>query len=464
MKYVNGKATEVKIAYIGGGSRGWAWKLMSDLAACEDMCGSVFLYDIDFEAARSNEIIGNKFKDVEGGVAKWDYVAAQTPKEALTGADFVIISILPGTFDEMESDVHAPEKYGIYQSVGDTSGPGGILRAMRTIPMYEEIAGYIKEFCPDAWVINYTNPMTLCIRTLYRVFPQIKAFGCCHEVFGTQDFLAKMIEEEFGEKPQRHEIKVNPVAVNHFTWLTEATYRNIDLFPYYAKFCEKYKDGYVDDEIRKKMAGKGGSFISKNTVKMELFRRYGYIAAAGDRHLVEFLPGKWYLESPERVSEMGFGLTTVSYRKEDLHDRLAKSERLRSGEESVRLEYTGEEGVNQMRAILGLCELCTNVNIPNCGQIPNLPIGAVVETNAIFRAGSVTPVFAGPIPDSIYPLVSRICQGQENISAAIAERDLDKIFACFINDPLVSCSMADAKKLFLEMIENTKQYLSSYDI
>ena len=152
MKYVNGRAEDVKIAYIGGGSRGWAWRLMSDLATCEDMTGSVYLYDIDNEAARHNEIIGNMFKDVEGGVAKWDYHAASTPKEALTGADFIIISILPGTFDEMESDVHAPEKYGIYQSVGDTSGPGGLVRAMRTVPMYEEIAEYIKEYAPEAWV------------------------------------------------------------------------------------------------------------------------------------------------------------------------------------------------------------------------------------------------------------------------------------------------------------------------
>ena len=171
MKYVNGKAENVKIAYVGGGSRGWAWGLMSDLASCEDMEGDVYLYDIDFEAAKANEIIGNKYKELENAKSKWNYLAAKTPKEALTGADFVVISILPGTFDEMESDVHAPEKYGIYQSVGDTSGPGGIVRAMRTIPMYEEIAGYIKEYCPDAWVISYTNPMTLCIKTLFRVFP-----------------------------------------------------------------------------------------------------------------------------------------------------------------------------------------------------------------------------------------------------------------------------------------------------
>ena len=202
-----------------------------------------------------------------------NYHAAETIEEALTGANFIVISILPGTFDEMESDVHLPEKYGIYQSVGDTSGPGGIVRAMRTIPMYEYIAEKIKECCPDAWVINYTNPMTLCVKTLYRVFPEIKAFGCCHEVFGTQKFLAKVVEEKFGlENIDRSTIKVNPLGVNHFTWVTKATWRGHDLYPLYAEFVEKYKDGYQT------YAGVDGnwmnsSFRSDEKVKLDLFMK-----------------------------------------------------------------------------------------------------------------------------------------------------------------------------------------------
>ena len=228
MKYEGNRVSGIKIAYIGGGSRGWAWGLMSDLAACGDISGDVYLYDIDFQAARCNEVIGNKYRDAEGAKSIWNYHAVETIEESLTGADFVIISILPGTFDEMESDVHTPEKYGIYQSVGDTTGPGGIIRAMRTIPMYEYIAEKIRENAPDAWVINYTNPMTLCVKTLYRVFPKIKAFGCCHEVFGTQKLLVKVVEEMLHvENVDRHEIKVNPVSVNHFTWLTSATYHNV---------------------------------------------------------------------------------------------------------------------------------------------------------------------------------------------------------------------------------------------
>lgn len=465
MLYEANKVKNLKISYIGGGSRGWAWGLMSDLASCDDISGDVYLYDINLEAAKNNEIIGNKFKDAEGTKSVWNYHAVESIDEALSGADFIIISILPGTFDEMESDVHAPEKYGIYQSVGDTSCPGGIVRAMRTLPMFEYFGTKIKGNCPKAWVINYTNPMTLCTKTLYRVFPEIRAFGCCHEVFGTQKFLALMVQEVFGvEKVDRHEIKVNPVSVNHFTWLTSATWRNIDLFPYYKEFCEKYKDGYLTEEQKVDDNWLNSFFSSAEKVKMDLFRRFGYIAAAGDRHLAEFCEGKWYLENPERAKEMRFSLTPVSWRKENLKERLERSARLVSGEEEVKINGTGEEGVNQIRSLLGLCELITNVNVPNRGQIPNLPMGAVVETNAIFRSDSLTPVFAGPIPAEIYPLISRVCAEQELISDGIAERDLNKIFCAFANDPLVTCGMEDAKKLFKEMCENTKEYLGMYDL
>ena len=461
MIFEENKAKEVKIAYIGGGSRGWAWGLMSDLAANEDMSGDVYLYDIDFEAAEANEIIGNKYKDCKDTKSQWNYYAAKTPKEALSGADFVVISILPGTFDEMESDVHTPEKYGIYQSVGDTTGPGGIVRAMRTIPMFEEIANYVKEYCPNAWVINYTNPMTLCVKALYQTFPEIKAFGCCHEVFGTQRLLTWVVDEFLGKKATREEIKVNPVAVNHFTWLTSATYQGIDLFPYYAKYCEKYADGLPAKPDNNWM---NNSFACAGKVTFDLFKRFGYISAAGDRHLAEFCPGKWYLESPKRVSEMKFGLTPVSWRKEDLENRLERSRKLVSGEAEVEIWKTGEEGVNQMRALLGLCDLITNVNIPNVGQIPNLPLGAVVETNAIFRTNELKPVLAGNIPNSIYPLVSKICGEQEALAEAIKNRDMDAIFSAFIGDPLVTCSTEDARKLFDEMVENTKAYLKDYNL
>jgi alpha-galactosidase len=461
MKYTENGVENLKIAYIGGGSRGWAWGLMSDLVSAADISGTVSLYDINREAAEHNVLIGNAYNHAEGAKSRWTYSAADSLESALTGADFVVISILPGTFDEMESDVHTPEKYGIYQSVGDTSGPGGIVRALRTLPMIEVIARAIKAYAKDAWVINYTNPMTVIMDTLYRVFPEIKAFGCCHEVFGTQKLLASMIEDMHGEGGiPRDAIKVDVTGVNHFTWLTGARYKDYDLFADYEEFTEKHSEtGYLKGKDSNWM---NNFFQCSHRVKFDLFRRYGSIAAAGDRHLAEFCPGAWYLKSPETARSWGFGLTPVSWRKNDLASRLAKSEAMRNGTREIKLRPTGEDGVNQIRALLGLSDMVTNVNLPNRGQIPNLPIGAVVETNAAFRRDSVTPVTAGDLPREIFPLVSRIVSEQNEIVTAALNRDLTGAFRAFVNDPLVTIGLADARRLFDEMIDNTKAYLKEY--
>lgn len=460
MGYENSKAKNLKIAYIGGGSRGWAWGFMGDLAQAPDIAGTVALYDIDKEAAKNNETIGNSIGVNYPENNNFKYKAVDSLKEALTGADFVVISILPGTFDEMESDVHAPEEYGIYQSVGDTSGPGGIIRALRTIPMFEVIANAIKDYSPNAWVINYTNPMTVCIRTLYRVFPEIKAFGCCHEVFGTQKFLAKILGEKGYGEIERDEIKVNVVGVNHFTWITEAKYQDMDLFPIYREYCLDSNKKVVDADD----GWLNKFFISQERVKMDLFMRYGVIAAAGDRHLAEFCPGKWYLigDNEKCVKTWGFGLTPVSWRKKDLEERLAKSRRLVSGEEKYELHTTGEDGVKQIRALLGLEDLVTNVNVPNVGQIPNLPLGAVVETNALFTCDSVKPVMAGEVPKNVNTLVAPIVTLQETVVEAGLTRDLDLAFQAFSRDPLMTASRTDAKVLFDKMVANTSKYLQDY--
>lgn len=450
----NGKAHDVKITYIGGGSRGWAWNLMSDLAVEQEMSGTVTLYDINPQAAEKNVTIGNRYE------GQFRYQTAQTLPEALQGANFVVISILPAGFDEMESDVHTPEQYGVYQSVGDTTGPGGIVRALRTLPMYVEIAQAIRDCAPEAWVINYTNPMSACVRTLYEVFPQIKAFGCCHEVFGTQELLAHIAQKELGvEKIERNEIRVNVQGVNHFTWVNEATYRGIDLIPLYARWAAQYAESGL--ELSQEKNWMNNHFTSANCVKFDLFNRFGIIAAAGDRHLAEFCPG-WYLKNPDVAHSYKFSLTPVSWRKENLKKLLAESERKCSGEEPITIKTSGEEGVRQMKALIGLGEFVTNVNLPNKGQIPNIETGTVVETNALFSANSVRPLFAGALDENVLQLSMPHIYMQKQLVKACMEHSVEPAFLAFATDPLMHLPMREARALFDKMLENTKGYLQSY--
>lgn len=451
----NGTVTDITIAYIGGGSRGWAWTLMGDLAGEAKLNGTVRLYDIDFEAARHNELIGNKYATAENVKSAWQYRAVETLADALIGADFVVISILPGTFDEMESDVHTPEKYGIYQPVGDSTGPGGQIRAYRAIPMFVEIALAIEQYAPEAWVINYTNPMTLCVRALYEAFPKIKAFGCCHEVKSIQALLCfavtNVLDEDF---PEEGDIEINVQGINHFTWVDKALYKGTDLLPVYAKLIDAID--WADKE----------NFLVKqygsHSVKFDLFKRYGVIAAAGDRHLVEFLP-PWYLKNPEMVARWNYGLTAVSGRKKGLMDRLAKSKELMEQTEPFKIKASGEQGVRQMKALLGIELYNTNVNIPNVGQITNLPLGAVVETNAYFSHNSVVPLQAGAMQWDVQILVDRIIHNQETIIKAVFNKDKELGFTAFLNDPQMVIGQDDARSLYEEMIANTKKYIPWID-
>ncbi|WP_134684091.1 family 4 glycosyl hydrolase [Brevibacillus migulae] len=456
------KGRELKIAYIGGGSLGWARSMMVDLALEERMSGTVALYDINMEAARKNERLGNMISAHPDAKGKWTYTAVATIEEALANADFVIISILPGTLDDMETDVHLPEAYGIYQSVGDTVGPGGIMRAVRTIPMYASIAQQIKEHAPDAWVISYTNPMSLCVRTLYEVFPQIKAFGCCHEVFGTQQLLADMLADRLGiEVKERQEIHVNVLGINHFTWIDRASYQGLDLLPIYEQFVAKYREEGFE---KSKDDWRTSVFHSAHRVKFDLFQRFGLIAAAGDRHLAEFL-SFGYLKDPETVQRWKFHLTRVDFRKQMLQAKRMETENILSGADNVKISPSGEEGIQIMLALAGFGEMITNVNMPNQGQIQGFPQGAIVETNALVRRDSMQPIIAGQLPQDVHQLVMGHVANQEAVFQAVMMKDKEKLLQAFQQDPLVSSlSRNDAASLFSQMLGNLRPYLPEWDI
>ncbi len=456
----------IKIAYIGGGSKAWARVFMTDLALSEGICGEIALYDIDIPAAKLNKRIGARINESPDAVSKWDYQVYNEIGDALDGADFVACSILPGTFDEMEGDVHLPEKYGIYQSVGDTVGPGGILRAMRTVPIYEGFARAIREHCPDAWVINLTNPMTACTKTLYDVFPEIKAFGCCHEVFHAQEFLSCAAHELLGvPRPTRHEIQIDACGVNHFTWITEANYKGTDMLAILPEFIDRfYEKGYCEHPGAAPDDFRNNPFRYGNKVKMDLFRRFGVLAAAGDRHLVEFMNNSWYIKDKQDAEKWLYHLTTVAYRKQDRINKINQSHRIADGEEPIAVKHSDEEIVELIKALLGVIPpMVSNANTVNVGQMADMPPGSVVETNCVFSRDSVKPIVAKPLPETVSALVLRNAQNIENTYYGIKNRDLNQIFEAFVNQPLCAgLALDDARELFADMISATKGYLEPY--
>jgi alpha-galactosidase len=455
--------TEIKIAYIGGGSRNWARDVMTDLALCEHLTGEIALYDIDYEAALANVERAKAIYGHPDAVTTFRLTAYRSATEALENADFVFLSILPGPMLMMANDLDIPAKYGILQTVGDTAGPGGISRALRAVPTYVEYAHQIMEHCPDAWVINYTNPMTLCTSAFYAAEPEIKAFGCCHEVFGTQHMLARLVSQYMDvPPPARHEIATDVAGVNHFTFVPTATWNGIDLYPYLEE--QIAEEGFWDDltEWALEQKARGNWFRSQFRVAFDFYRRFGVLGAAGDRHLMEFVP--WYLISEENVHRYGVILTPSSYRMGTWKPPEGVTPVPRDRDSiPERLQHTGEEGVAQMLALLGIAPLDTNVNLPNVGQMPGLPLGAVVETNAQFRKDSLSPVVSRPLPTGVQALVRRVVEIQRMTLEAAITKDVDLAFQALLLDPLCRISVDQAWAMFLEMLDANREMLPVWE-
>lgn len=454
---VNSPKACIKIAYIGGGSREWATKLMMDLALSERLCGTLALYDIDSSAARSNQSLAGAVFSHPGSRTHFDVTVVPELEDALEGADFVVISIEPGPIEYRHADLEIPARYGVLQTVGDTTGPGGILRAMRSAGIFEDFGRRIQKTAPDAWVINYTNPMAVCTASLLRGGPGLKVFGCCHEVFSTQKLLAQKVAEWFDvTKPGREEICLDIAGVNHFTWATSARWNGRELLPLLA---ESISDDKVFDsresQARERVAA-GRWFESDHLVALDLLRRFGALGAAGDRHLVEFLP--WYLTGESNLYRWGVVQTPYSWRLSRMSAPRKTAEEITNGT----LAPSGEEGVQQIEAILGLRELTTNINLPNQGQLCCAPHGVIVETYAEFGKNQVRPLLAGTPPTGVEALIRRAAEDQQLLLDAISSRSLDKAFQSLLASPLVRIPTDKARAMFDEMVAATREMLTDW--
>lgn len=438
---------KIRVCIIGGGSRLWAIQFLKDLTLQDKLGAHVVLYDIDKNAAENNEEVANEIFRINGKADVLSVSVASTLDEGLRGSDFVIIAIEPGLTEIRKFDLELPEEYGILQSVGDTTGPGGLMRARRAIPLFIDFARAIEKNCPDAWVINYTNPMTLCTSALYKGYPGIKALGCCHEVFHTESYIAAFIAEKRGiETPDRREIDIDVSGLNHFTFVTKARYKGEDVMPLLKEYV-KNNDVFADrTESAKGRVKEGKWFDSDHLVALRFLRDFDTLGAAGDRHLAEFVP--FFLTSDEDVWRYGFVRTPYSYRAaEDIR----KKNKVYTPDELI-AKPSDEEGVDIILSLAGERTLKTNINIPNIGQVGYLKKGHIVESNGYISANSIVPIVSTAPSLSIQAMVQRIEAEQSIALEAILENDMDKLFEAFILDPLVDIPIDKAHELFERML------------
>jgi alpha-galactosidase len=456
-------ASDLTIAYVGGGSRDWAPTVIQDLALSE-LAGTVRLYDTDRAAAERNARFGNWVGDRDAA-APWEYHAVDALEDALAGADAVVLSTQYDPAETFVHDLDLPAEYGIHGAVGATIGPGGIFRAMRTIPVYRRFASAIREHCPDAWVCCFTNPVHFLTRALYDEYPDVNALGLCHEVQHARDYLAELATDHLGMDVTRGDVSVNVKGINHFTWVDDVRCDGVDCWPLLEELAtrEAANRRYTPDELED-----ASPFVDNQQVTWELFRQYGLFPAAGDRHLVEYATA-FLADGVEGLNYWGVKRTGSDYRAKHWSpsesDQTTDVEAWMRGERSFTLTRSDESLTDVLAALCGGERFVTNVNLPNRGQVAGLEHGAVVETNGLVGAGEVRPLAAGGFPRPLRSLVSDHVDTIETVIDASRDGDLDAAFRGFLTDPQVeTLDPDDARDLFGAMVAAEADYLEPWNL
>lgn len=438
--------TATRICFVGGGSYNWMPKLLQDVALTRELSGQIVLHDINPTALEDIRRYGKKVM----AAAQADFAVEATTDlpAALAGADFVVVTITTGGLDTMALDLDIPRRYGIYQSVGDTVGPGGLSRALRNVPPLVEIARTMERACPDAWMLNLTNPMSILTRVVNKV-TSIKAMGLCHELFGVRGALMRMFDARLDD------FQMRVAGVNHLIWLLELKIRGQDGF----KMVREHVKTHGEVPVRAARGAWNEPFLDRWRLKLALFDSYGYLPAAGDRHLAEFFP-YFLTEATHRGADYGVQLTTMDHRHEQVAMARDAVHAALDGELPP-LERSQEASADIISAIANGGSVQTIVNLPNVGQIEDLPRDAVVETLAELGAAGAQPLTVGPIPGGVLGTLQVHVTNQELLVEAALKGDRQLALEALLNDPLTR-DFASAPRMLDELLQAHKQYLPQF--
>ena len=444
------------ITIIGGGSYQWAPTLAIDLANTASLEASeIVLCDIDpTPLTRMVELVEH-IATTRG--IPMTARATTNQREALSGADFVVVNISTGGFASMRHDIEIPERYGFRQPVGDTVGPGGITRALRNIPVLVGIARDMADVCPDAWLCNLTNPMTTLCRAVTRE-TDIKTVGLCHEVTGTRFMLSLLLDSSFAD------LHLDVVGVNHFPVITgldvagdDGLARLRDLISDDRRLGEPVVLDVPEGSDVSDLIGDGeltkATLLEQHQLKLELFRRFGVLPAAGDRHLAEFLPG-FITEQSAWGERWGVKLVSIADREEDHLEHIADFEALLASHEITHAP-SGEMLAPLIDSLIRDIPRHLPLNIPNTGQCPDLPAGAVVESMCTVDGRGVRggdPVVA---PAGIAEQLRRVTAAQELTVEAALTGDRERVLEAMLADPLAG------RGDFTQLVEMTDELLDA---
>ena len=430
----------VTLAVIGGGSSQWMKGLMRDVYVLDEADGgAIRLVDPRKEHVLAVADMLRTFNRMR----KKDYEISVVDdrREALKGCDFVITTFSPGTMDAFHHDLEIPITYGIRQPVSMTVGPCGISAALRTAPVAYEIVEDMEAVCPGAWLLNVTNPMTVVTRAMNLAARTVKVVGMCHEFNAMPGILGRILDlparpAEISHRDYMYDylpangFEYTVAGLNHFIWLTRARLQGEDVIPKIRQFAVDHWD-LRPAELADRYVGPWDNLCA---AKLAYCRTFGYLPIPGDRHLVEFWPHFCNVRNGF-AQKYNVVKTTVDGRRHGVDRALASVRRTTSGEEPVDWTKSDEELTEMVRAILNRKAITTIVNLPNTGQITNLPGEVVVETLARLSHEGVTPLPAGDLPGAVGSLCRLHADVQEVTVRAALEGSRDLFVEALSLDP-----------------------------
>jgi alpha-galactosidase len=403
----------MKITFVGAGSVVFTQGLLADLFAFPEL-GDVHiaLHDIDQERLSTAEAAAQYIAKELGASPR--LTAHLDRREALAGADFVVNMVQVGMAEATRIDFDVPASFGVRQTIADTLGVGGIFRALRTFPLLRGLGADIASVCPDAWLLNYTNPMAMNVQYLTEATGLTRVVGLCHSVYWTMRGLAELVDVPF------EEVTYRAAGVNHQAWVLEFLRDGVDLYPRLDERIE------ADPELRRR-------------VRVDMYRRLGYYPTETSEHSSEYVP--WYLGHESEISRLR---VPVGNYLEIVDENIAAYEQTRAALASgapLDVEGTMEYAPQIIHSIVTGTPRVIYGNVPNRGLIANLPSRGVVEVPCVVDGSGVQPTRAGELPPQLAALNRNYLSMNDLVVRAAVEDEPRHVRHAAMTDPATAAAL-----------------------
>ncbi len=435
-----------KVVFIGAGSFGFTRGLVRDLLTFPRLADAeIALVDINKQRLDCARRACQKIIDQGKYPAK--LVCASDRREVLAGADAVMVTILRGSTSVWQHDILIPKKYGVDTNVGDTRGPSGIFRALRTIPEMLAIAKDMEELCPKAIMLNYTNPMAMLCHAMQRE-TKVASTGLCHSVQGTSAMLAGWA----GVKPEA--VDYVCAGINHMAWFTKFEHKGKDLYP----------------KLRKRVAN-DPEIYNHEQVRNEMFLALDYYVTESSGHNSEY--NWWFRKRPDLIRKYctkgtGWNPGLYAYILKEYQKRekswKQQVKKWLATDEAISLKRGHEYAAYITNAWVGGEPYKFNGNVPNDRLIDNLPQGACVEVPVLATRNQLEPIRVGALPPQCAMLTGLSAQIEMMAVEGCLSGDPRLIYQAIAHDPLTAAvlSLAEIRQMVVEMLRKNQAYLPTF--